>query len=104
MAGKIKLMSNIKQLLQLHKQGRGIKYIVRALGISRNTVKTYLAKFKELDIEIDVLLAIDDPLLEKKFHAGNPAYKGAQLRFVPILVSHIQSFIISPIFDKLFSA
>ena len=36
MTGKPKSMSQIKQLLQLHEQGKGIKYIARFLGISRN--------------------------------------------------------------------
>lgn len=75
MAGKIKPMSQIKQLLQLHEQGKGKKFIANSLGISKNTVKTYLAKFISLNISIDTLLALDGPLLEKKFHAGNPAYK-----------------------------
>lgn len=39
MAGKPKGMSQIKQLLQLHQQGKGIKSIARSLGISKNTVK-----------------------------------------------------------------
>jgi len=35
-------MSQIKQLLQLHKQGMKLNTIARTLGISRNTVKSYL--------------------------------------------------------------
>ena len=42
MAGKPKPMSQIKQLLQSHERGKGIKSIARSLGISKNTVKTYL--------------------------------------------------------------
>ena len=75
MAGKIKPMSQIKQLLQLHQQGKPIKFIARSLGISKNTVKAYLTKFEQLNEGIEQLLALDDPLVEKKFHAGNPAYK-----------------------------
>jgi len=47
MAGKPKEMSQIKQLLQMHKQGAGNKPIARALGISKNTVKSYLEKIQE---------------------------------------------------------
>jgi len=39
MAGKPKPMSQIKQLLRLHKEGKGNKSIARILGISKNTVK-----------------------------------------------------------------
>lgn len=75
MAGKPKPMSQIKQLLQLHQQGKGKKFIARSLGISKNTVKSYLAKTASLQISIPALLALEDPVLEAKFHAGNPAYK-----------------------------
>ncbi len=68
-------MSQIKQLLQLHQQGKGKKFIARSLGISKNTVKSYLAKTEALQLSIPALLALEDPVLEAKFHAGNPAYK-----------------------------
>jgi transposase len=79
MAGKVKPMSQIKQLLQLKKQEKSRKYIARTLGISRNTVKAYLTKIYDLKMSIDDLLALEDPVLESKFHAGNPAYK--EVRF-----------------------
>jgi hypothetical protein len=44
MAGEIKPMSQIKQLLQLHQKGESKKQIARCLGMSKNTVKTYLLK------------------------------------------------------------
>ena len=75
MAGKPKPMSQIKQLLQLHEQGKNKKFIARSLGISKNTVKTYLAKLASSSLDIQSLLTLDDPILEGKFHAGNPAYK-----------------------------
>lgn len=75
MAGKPKSMSQIKQLLQLHDQGKSKKFIARSLCISKNTVKTYLSKLALSPLDIQSLLALDDPILEGKFHAGNPAYK-----------------------------
>lgn len=75
MAGKAKPMSQVKQILLLHQQGKGKKSIARSLGISKNTVKSYLAKAASLQLEIPALLALEDPVLEAKFHAGNPAYK-----------------------------
>jgi transposase len=82
MAGKIKPMSQIKQLLQLHAQGNSIKSIARTLGISKNTVKSYLNKFKGLKIETDILLSMDEMELESKFHAGNPAYKEPRYEYL----------------------
>jgi len=84
MAGKIKPMSQVKQLLLLYKDGRGRKEIARSLKISKNTVKTYLAKLQSLNLNIDDLLALEDPVLEAKFHAGNPAYKD-NVRFLTLI-------------------
>jgi transposase len=75
MAGKTTRMSLIKQLLQLHQRGTGIKQMSRALGISKNTVKNYLAKLSALGIDIEQLMAMDDMGLHALFHSGNPAYK-----------------------------
>lgn len=75
-------MSQIKQLLQLRKQEKSRKYIARALGISKNTVKAYLTKIYELKMGLDELLALEDPVLERKFHAGNPAYKDERFEYL----------------------
>lgn len=75
MAGKPKRMSQIKQLIQLHQQGKGIKFIARSLGISKNTVKAYLAKVSSSKLDAQALLQLEDPILDGEFHAGNPAYK-----------------------------
>jgi transposase len=75
MAGKPKRMSQIKQLLRLHKQGQKIKAIARNLSISKNTVKSYLYKYNSSKFNIDTLLSMEDPVLEAVFHPGNPAYK-----------------------------
>lgn len=67
-------MSQVKQILLLLKQGRGSKEIARMLGISKNTVKSYRNKIEQSAVSIDKLLEMDDPVLEVRFHAGNPAY------------------------------
>lgn len=77
-------MSQIKQLILLDQQGKGKKTIARTLGMSRNTVKTYLDKLKlltekqENPIPVKDLIKLEDPVLEAKFHPGNPAYKDAR--------------------------
>ena len=68
-------MSQIKQLLQLHHQGKAKKYIARSLGISKNTVKAYLEKASLDKMDIPALLKLEDPVLEGRFHPGNPSYK-----------------------------
>jgi transposase len=84
MAGKPKLMSQIKQLLRLHEQGHSIKSIARTLGISKNTVKSYIIKLSTGLPSVKELLALEDPLLESKFHAGNPAYKDPRFEHLSI--------------------
>ena len=75
MAGKLKRMSQIKQLLRLHKQGQSKKSIAHHLGMSKNTVKGYLKKVEELPVGVDKLLHLEDNELETKLSSGNPAYK-----------------------------
>jgi hypothetical protein len=75
MAGKTKSMSQIKQLLQLHQQGYRIKTIARSIQMSKNTVKAYLQKISMMPMGIEKLLTLEDPELDAKLHAGNPAYK-----------------------------
>ncbi|HKK59250.1 MAG TPA: IS21 family transposase [Salinivirga sp.] len=75
MAGKIKRMSQVKQLLLLYKQGKAKKTIARALGMSKNTVKTYLYKIDGGKFSIDELLKMEDPKLEATLFSGNPSFK-----------------------------
>lgn len=74
MAGKTRPMSQIKQLLHLHRQGKKIKEIARLLELSKNTVKSYLRKVASSGVNPETLLELDDLVLEARFHAGNPAY------------------------------
>jgi len=90
MAGTIKRMSQIKQLLQMHRQGMGRKQIARALGVSKTTVKSYLDKVDTGELDIDRLLEMEDPLLESQFHAGNPSYKDPRYIY---LESHINHYV-----------
>ena len=75
MAGKPKPMSQVKQILRMHADGKGIKTIARSLVISKNTVKDYLRKVEVSKIGIDELLKLEDPVLEQRLLSGNPAYK-----------------------------
>ena len=96
MAGKIKRMSTIKQLLSLHSNGQGIKYISRHLSMSRNTVRSYLSKFKTLQCTVDDLLKLDDPILEARFHSGNPAYSDTRHEELMSLLSYFMSELKKP--------
>ena len=75
MAGKPKVMSQVKQILRMHNQGKGIKTIAKALSISKNTVKGYVRKAKMSSLSLEAILALEDPVLEGNLWPGNPAYK-----------------------------
>lgn len=74
MAGKPKTMSIVKQLLQMHIQGKGRKTIAKTLCVSKTTVKSYLLKLSLLRESAEELVKLDDPVLESRFIVGNPAY------------------------------
>lgn len=74
MAGTVITMSKIKQLLQLHKDGFSNRKIASIIGANRETVGDYIKKLQVQGFYIDSSLSLEDPVLEKKFSAGTPAY------------------------------
>ena len=56
-------MNQVKQIYKLRTEGYGIKTIAATLGISKNTVKSYLRKTQELGTSGDQLMATDNPIL-----------------------------------------
>lgn len=81
-------MGQIKQLILLQQQGCGIKTIARELGMSKNTVKSYLQKIAALKAGPEELLQLDDPVLEAKFHAGTPSYKEDRYEKIKLELDH----------------
>lgn len=72
MAGTVKDMSLIKQVLQLKQLGESNRGIAKKLPINKETVNSYMSKVESNKWKIDELLQVDD--LERMFHAGSPAY------------------------------
>lgn len=60
-------MFKIRQLLRLYADGRGSKFISRATGISRNTVKKYLIQFTTLQLTIEEVEAMSDRQMATAF-------------------------------------
>ncbi len=58
----------------MHRDGASKRNIARQLKMSKNTVKDYLHKLMTIGGKVDELLKLDDPVLERQFHGGNPAY------------------------------
>ena len=86
-------MSRIKQILQLRRDGVSNRQIARTLGISRDKTNEYIRMAETDPLGIDGLLKLDDPVLERRFHPGNPAYADermeAFLRLLPDFVEQL---------------
>jgi transposase len=67
MANKLIDMSKVRKVIQLHHQGKAKQFISRYLGLSRNTVKKYIALYKVLNLTIDDIDKKSDSELEKIF-------------------------------------
>ena len=74
MAGTVKDMSLIKQVLQLKQLGESNRGISRKLPIDKETVNIYVRTMRANGWGVDELLRKDDPELERMFHTGSPAY------------------------------
>ena len=82
MAGKVKQMSTIKQLIRLHLSGISNRKIGKELKLYKGTVNTYVQKMSTDTLTPQELLELDDPVLEKRFHAGSPAYTDSRFDVV----------------------
>lgn len=80
MAGTVKEMSLIKQVLQLKQLGESNRGIARKLPINKETVNGYMNTINANGWDIGELLKIDDPELERMFHTGSPAYTDARMK------------------------
>ena len=93
MAGTVKDMSLIKQVIQLKQLGESNRGIARKLPINKETVNGYMQTIKANGWKMDDLLAVDDPELERMFHAGSPAYTDKRmeefLRLLPYFREHL---------------
>ena len=79
MAGTVKDMSLIKQVLLLKQQGESNRGVSRKLSINKETVNNYVKTAVSNGWSYDELLAKEDPELERMFHAGSPAYSDPRM-------------------------
>ena len=79
MAGTIKDMSLIKQVIQLKQLGESNRGVSRKLSINKETVNGYVKTIQCNGWDYDELLSKDDPELERLFYAGSPAYSDTRM-------------------------
>jgi biotin operon repressor len=84
MAGTVKEMSLIKQVLQLKQRGESNRGIARQLPINKDTVNGYMQTIEANGWQIEDQLQTDGPVLEGMFHAGSPAYTVAAHGGLPL--------------------
>ena len=60
-------MSKLRQILKMYSQRCSKLYISQTVGVSRNTVKTHLRTFHDLNIPVDALFMMEDVELESLF-------------------------------------
>ena len=65
-------MQRIKQIIRYHHEGMAIKRIVKLSRTSRNTVKQYLAKYKEMGLTAQEVWAMDAYSLHQLFSSAPP--------------------------------
>ena len=80
MAGKITPMSKIKQALLMHRNGMSNRDIAKNVGIDKCTVNTYVRKIKADPLSLEALLKLEEPELEARMFAGNPAYTDERMK------------------------
>lgn len=91
MAGTIIDMSKIKQLLHLKKAGVSNRQIAKDLKMSRDKANEYVNRAESDPLGIDGLLKLDNPVLEKRFHPGNPAYTDERMEtFLELLPDFVE--------------
>ena len=79
MSGKTKDMSLIKQIIQMWMMGESNRSIGRQLPVNKETVNNYARLIKSNGWKYENLLNMEDPELERLFHAGNAAYTDARM-------------------------
>ncbi len=89
-------MSLIKQVLQLSQLGASNREIGRRLPINKETVNSYMKKISDNKWEIDKLLAVEDPELERMFHAGTPAYTDERMQDFLAMLPYFKDQLCNP--------
>lgn len=96
MAGTVKDMSLIKQVLQLKQLGESNRGIAKKLPINKETVNSYMSKVESNKWKIDELLQVDDLELERMFHAGSPAYTDVRMQDFLSMLPYIKEQLSDP--------
>jgi hypothetical protein len=70
-------MHQIRRIIELYGQGRGIRESQRLTGLSRNTIRDYLRRILESVLSVPELLALDDTSLAPAVYVDAIEKKGS---------------------------
>ena len=74
-------MSTLKQILRLHQEKKGIKTIARIVGVSKNTVKSYLHGIEPYGLSLPDLLGMEDMALSELLNAPSDESTNERLAY-----------------------
>lgn len=74
-------MSTLKQILRLHQENKGIKTIARIVGVSKNTVKSYLHGIEQYGLSLPDLLEMEDMALSELLNAPSDESTNERLAY-----------------------
>ncbi|MBK3519913.1 IS21 family transposase [Carboxylicivirga marina] len=90
MANKLIDMSKVRKVIQFHHQGKAKQFISRYMGLSRNTVKKYIALYRVLNLTIDEINQKSDSELEKIFSRDTEDVLSPKLKKVYDFFPHME--------------
>jgi len=64
-------MHQIKRIIELQQQGRGIRHTVRLTGLSRNTIREYLRRISAAGLSFSEVMNLDDASLSALVYADS---------------------------------
>ncbi|WP_430818008.1 IS21 family transposase, partial [Carboxylicivirga marina] len=83
-------MSKVRKVIQFHHQGKAKQFISRYMGLSRNTVKKYIALYRVLNLTIDEINQKSDSELEKIFSRDTEDVLSPKLKKVYDFFPHME--------------
>ncbi len=84
-------MFKIRQVLRLYADGSGSKFINKATGVSRNTIKKYLLFFVQLQLTIERVEAMSDKQMAKVFLIETPKQECSRTAELELMLADFAS-------------
>lgn len=84
-------MNQIKQVLLMHNQKVSNRQIAKTLGLSKDTVNSYVRQAEADSLGLNQLIDLEDTVLEYRLKKGNPAYTDPRFEELKELLPYYES-------------